>query len=266
MTMPRTSRLPGVTGASADNTAVLRIPRGRTYHQLFMEYSGVTLAEMTDMRLVINGDVRARWKGLDFLDAVNQFEGRAAAGGVIAIDFDRYNLRTKDAEEVTAIGTGDPQDPTPVTSMQLEIDIAGTAAGPVFTFTARTSPASPVGIIKAIKNFTYNPTSSGEFDIVDLPLGPLINRVILQNSNITRVKVERDDTVLFDRTVALNEQIQADGVRVPNANWFTIDPTELGIGSHGIITAGAQSFNIKLYMSAAGAVPTYVEYLDGIAA
>jgi len=264
MTMPRTARLPGVEGNTPGNTAVLRIPRGRTYHRLFMEYSGVTLAEMTEIRLVINGDVRARFKGADFMDTYNQFEGRAAAAGILTIDFDRYNLRTIDAENVTAIGTGDPNDPTPVTSLSLEIDIAAAAIAPLFTFTAETTPASQIGLIKAVKNFTYNPTSAGEYDIVDLPRGPIINRLVLQNANITRVQIERDDTIIFDRSKALNAVKQADGVRSPNSNWFVVDPTENGVGASGILTAGVQSFNVKIWLSAAGAVPVLAEYLDGI--
>jgi hypothetical protein len=266
MTMPRTARLPGIEGNSAGNTAVLRIPRGRTYHQLFMEYSGVTLAQMTEIRLVINGDVRSRYKGADFLDELDIFEGRDAASGVLTIDFDRYNMRAKDAEELTAIGTGAPNDPTPITSISLEVDIDGDATAPLFTFTARTTPAQPAGLIKAVKNFTYNPTGAGEYDIVDLPLGPVINRLVLQNADITRVQVERDDTIIFDRTKALNAVIQADGIRVPDSDWFVIDPTEFGNGSSGIVTGAVQSFNVKLYISSGGAVPLLVEYLDGVVA
>ncbi len=264
MTMPRTARLPGVEGNSPGGTAVLRIPRGRTYHRLFMEYSGVTLAQMSEIRLVINGDVRARFKGASLVDKVNQFEGRAAAAGVLTIDFDRYNLRTIDAENITAIGTGNPEDQTPVTSISLEVDLVDAAYTPLFTFTAETTPASSVGLIKSVKNFTYNPTSTGEFDIVDLPRGPIINRLILQNANITRVQIERDDTIIFDRSKALNAVKQADGVRNPDTDWFVVDPTENGVGSSGILTAGVQAFNVKIWLSAAGAVPVLAEYLDGI--
>ena len=264
MTMPRTARLPGVEGNTPGNTAVLRLPRGRTYHQIFMEYAGVTLAQMTELRLVINGDVALRYKGATLLSLLGVFEGRSAASGVLTIDFDRYNLRSKDAEELTSIGTGDPNDPTPITSMSLEIDIDADATAPLFTLTARTSPASSVGLIKSVKNFTYTPAGSGEYDITDLQLGPVMNRIMLQSDKITRVRIERDDTIIFDRTKALNAVIQADGVRVPNADYFIIDPTEFGNGASGIITGGVQAFNVKLTMSEGAAVPVLIEYLDGI--
>ena len=264
MTMPRTSRLPGVEGVQAGSTATLRIQRGRTYHQLFMEYSGVTLAQLTELRIVVNGDVLQRFKGADFLDQVNQFEGRGAASGFLTIDFDRYNMRSKDSEEITAIGTGDPEDTNPITSISLEIDIDNAATAPILSFAARTTGAAPSGLIKNIKNFSYAPQSAGEYDIVDLPRGPLMNRLIFQNANIDRIQVERDDTVIFDRKKALNAMIQSDGIRTPNAGWFVVDPTEFGNGSSGIITEGVQSLVFKLYMSAGGDVPTLVEYLDGV--
>lgn len=264
MTQPRTMKLPGFEGVNAGQTATLRMPRGRTFHQLYLSYTGVTLAQISELRLVINGDVHQRWKGADFLDSLNQFEGRSAAAGILTIDFDRYNMRTRDAEEITAIGTGDPEDTNPVTSLTLEIDIDAAASAPAFTATARSTRASSSGLIKRIRNFVHNPTAAGEFDIVDLPRGPLMNRVVLQSALITRVQIERDDTIIFDRTKALNELLQVDGIRVPNSDWFVIDPTEFGNGADGIITDGVQDFRIRLFLSGGGEVRSLVEYLDGV--
>jgi len=264
MTMPRTNKLPGFEGVNAGNTATLRIPRGFTYHQLKVEYSGVTLAQLTEIRVVINGDVKQRYKGADFLDKYNQYEGRNAASGIFVLDFNRYNLRTRDAEETTALGTGAPEDPTPINSLSLEIDIDSGATSPSLKATARRTGPRFAGLVKEVKNFVYSPASSGEFDIVDLPRGPLINKIVLQNADITRVQIERDDTVIFDRTKAENELEQSDGVRVPDTDWFVVDPTELGNGSDSIITDGVQSLNVKLFMSAGGQVPVLVEYLAPI--
>ncbi len=155
-------------------------------------------------------------------------------------------------------------DPTPITSISLEIDIASAATGPLFTVTAQTTPSRFAGLIKVVKNFNYTPSSSGEYDIVDLPKGPLINRITMQSADVNRVKVSRDDTDVFDRTKALNAVLQGDGNRVPDSDWFVVDPTEKGNGSDSIITAGAQSFTVKMYMDAGGAVPVMVEYLDAV--
>ncbi len=103
-----TRKMPSFSGVGAGQTATCRLPIGLSYHNLLLTYSGATLAQLNEGRLVANGEVIQRLVELTKLDTFNQFEGRAAASGVIVLDFDRYNLNTRPARELTKIGTGDP--------------------------------------------------------------------------------------------------------------------------------------------------------------
>jgi len=259
-----TVRMPSANGVAPGQTATFVLPIGRTYHALLLTYSGVTLAQMTEIRIVANGKVMSRITGGTRMDTFNQFCGLAAANGIIQIPFDRPKQRLKDAEEFTALGTGFPGDPQQVTTLHLEIDIDPAAVAPALALKAVQSEPRPFGWISKIREFTHNPAAAGEYEISDLPRGDLIGRIWLNKAGINSVRVERNGFILFERTAAENSLVQSDGERVPQANYFVIDPSELGFGGEAISTKEAQDFRIIVDVAAAGAMPVIVEYIGGL--
>ena len=263
--MPLTTRrMPGFEGVAAGNTATLRCPIGLTYHQLLITYSGVTLAQMDEIRVLANGETIQRFASGTQLDSFNRFEGRAAAAGVLTIDFNRYNLRTRRGEEVTGLGTGYPNDPAAVTTLSVEVDINAAAVGTVLSAKAIQGPPQPAGIIKKVRQFTYTAGAAGDFEISDLPRGDIINKILVggHTANVyTNFKIERDNFVVFERSVAENRVVQTDGVRTPQTDLSVYDPTENGHGAEGLATAGVNDLRMTLTLTNAGSVPVAVEYL-----
>jgi hypothetical protein len=274
--MPKVTRkMPSGTGVAAASTATFRLPIGLTFEQLFIAYAGATLAQLNEIRLLANGKVVQRWVEATVLDAINQFEGRAAAAGILTLDLLRFGLRTRQAEEVTGIGTGwnntqavrnGTQQPeaNPVETLTLEVDIDAAAVAPVLNLTARQSAPKPVGLIKKVRRFNYNPAAAGEFEVADLPRGDLINRIILGGhaANVyTDLRIERDNFREFDRTAALNIMVQADGVRVPQADYVVYDPTEDGFGNEALATQDVHDLRIIPTVTNAGGMPVIVEYI-----
>ena len=268
--MRNTLRMPGGEGVAAGQTATFRLPIGRTFHELLLTYAGVTLAQMTEIRLISNGAVLQRYLSGTFVDDYNQFEGRAAANGVLVVPVgDRVNMKLRDGEEFTAIGTGVVDEKNPsnlVTNLYLEIDIDAAAAAPAMSLKAVQSDPRVLGIVKRLRTFSYNPTAAGEFVIADLPRGDLISRIFVDDSvvGVNSLKIERDGFTLFERTTAENELIQADGVRVPQAGYWIFDATELGYAGENIVTKGAQDLRLTFDVAGGGAMPIVVEYLGGI--
>lgn len=274
--MLTTRSMPGGEGVAAGQTATFRLPIGLTFLQLLLTYSGVTLAQMTELRVVANGKVIQRYSGADELDSINQFEGRAAAAGIIVLDFARYNIRTRGNEEVTAIGTGlqrgnqlpDPakgilgQDPNPLTTLAVEIDISAAAAAPVLSMKAVQDIPSRLDLFKKVRRFIYTAGASGDFEIADLPKGDIINKIMFGNhaANVyTKVTLVRDNFIMFERSTAENELMQSDGVRTPQADYVVMDPTENGHGSEGVATAGVNDLRFRLNLTNAGQVPVLLE-------
>lgn len=266
----RTSRaMPGWEGVVAGQTATVRLPIGLTYHQLVTLFTGVTLAQMDEIRLVANGQVIQRFGSGTLLDSYNQYEGRVAAVGAenfLIIDLDRFGLRTRRGEEFTSLGTGFPNDPTPITTLTLEIDINSGASASTLSTTAIQSVPVALGLMKKFRTFTYSPTGALDFEISDLPKGDLINKIYFDFSanDVSRLQIERDNFRVFDRTDGMNERLQADGIRVPQASQYVYDPTEHGNGAEGLVTDNVNDLRFILTTSGALTLTVGVEYIGGI--
>jgi len=261
-----TLKMPSATGVAAGQTATFSLPIGRTYHSLLLTYTGVTLAQMTEIRLVANGKVMRRITGGTRQDTFNKFCLLSAANGILTIPLDRPGMRLKDGEEFTALGTGMPGDPQQVVNLALEIDIDPAAAAPALSLKAIQSEPRPFGLIAKYREFSHNPAAAGDFEIADLPRGDLIGRIWLNKAGINSVRVEKDGFVLFERTAAENSLVQNDsGYRASQANYFVIDPSENGFAGEAFDTRAAQDFRIIVNVAAGGTMPVIVEYLGGLA-
>lgn len=267
-----TKKMPAFDGVAAGQTATCRLPIGLSYHDLMLDYSGVTLSQMTEIRLMANGKAIQRYVGGDVLDMMNQFEGRDAASGTLIVPIgDRFGLNTRQAIEATKLGTGGRMpdgspDPDPIVSLALEIDIASAATAPALSLIARQSDPDVAGTVKHIHHFIRTPTGAGEFQIADLPTGRVYEKIYFRSSVVTRVVIERDGFVIFDRTAAQNEHYQTDGVRVPQSNVFVVDFSEMGYGTEGLVTAGVQDLRFRLTCSGAGTINIETETFGPLSA
>ena len=270
-------KVPNSNGVTPGQTAVWDLPIGRRYHSLQLEYSGVTLAQMSEIRIVANGEVIQRYSAAE-RDSINQYDGRAAAAGILVLPFDRFALYQQKGEEATAIQTGsaDPKSGVAITNFKLEIDLVSAVYTPSIKITAEQSDNDPKnpgpGLILRVMKYAYAFGAAGENEISDLPKGTegpkflMVNRAIFKAANITNLKLERSNFVIFDRSKALNERRQVDGVRAPQAGYVVFDPTEEGYDFEPVALVAPngqpyQDFRYKLQMSGGETVTALIEYL-----
>jgi hypothetical protein len=263
-----TKKMPSWEGVGAGQRATLRMPVGLRYHKLLIPYSSLTPAQIDEIRVIANGKPIMRYTGGDILDSINQFDGRAAASGVLTLDFERYGLRTRAGSELTVIDTTKPDNPNQVqiTTLTIEMDINSGATTPSLG-TAKAvqsgKAANSNPLLKHVRVFGYDPAGSGDFQISDLPKMGAINRILFKSaSTINSIKLERDGYVVFERDQAENEVVQSDGVRVPQSGYYAVDFTEEGNGQDWLEVRGAQDVRFTLDMAAAGHVDAIVEYID----
>ncbi|AUR90313.1 double jelly roll capsid protein [Vibrio phage 1.141.A._10N.261.49.B3] len=274
--------LPNFNGVGAGQTATLDVPIGSTYHQIAFEFSGMTTAQLTNFKVLLNGIPHIEIPSVAVLEQLNAFNGRGTTAGIFQLDFERFGLLTRQARELTAIGTGlGNSDPNQVRTFQIQVDIAAGASSPSLKATATTSPASFAGLVKKIRLFNRNPTGAGLFEISDLPKGDIINKVYFQSgeatSQIKKLTLEIDNYVKFERSNTLNNAIQKDdGVRVPQAKYSVFDPTELGYGAETVDTRypmvegnprsgqNVSDMRFKLDMDGADNMLLLVEYLGTV--
>lgn len=271
--MKLTREMPAFNGVAANSRATLNIPIGNTVHELILSMGGGAFTEqhIDEIRVKGNGRELFVCSG-DQLDKMNQFEGMAASdGNLIRLPFERFGLKTRDGVEMTAIGTGAPQNmdqnsrdynPTPLSTLQVEVDI-GAATTPTLSAKAIMSGPSPLGTLLKRRRFTYSPAGAGDYEIADLPRGDVINRIWIFHSNVTSVKLDRNNFRAFERTNSENNLIQSDGVRTPIAGLYVIDPSENGNGGEWLVS-NVNDFRLILSMSAADTVNIFVDYLGGL--
>ena len=215
MTLKTTRKGQSFESVGKGQTAVTRLPIGLSYEKILVPFSGVTLAEMTEARLVANGETIRTWRDLTKLDTLNQYDGLTAAGtsGILVFNLTRHGMRTRAGEELTKLGTGLPRsndNPNPVTTLALEIDVdAGAVSDPVFSVPKlHQDLPEPTGPILKSKQYMYSPSAAGVFEISDLPKGELINRIVFYSANMTALEIERDNFISFSRTKSENELLQ----------------------------------------------------------
>jgi len=259
------TKMPAPNGVAASSTSTFKLPIGRRYHGLQLIGSGTAFvpADLTEIRVLVNEKVIQRFSG-DDRDAMNQFFGRDAASidagsFILVIPFDRYGMLTKDAEEATALNTGsvDPSNGKSISSLSLEVDIGAGATGTLsLTLYATQSERldGGAGLVPYIQKVSTDFTSADNYDIPDMPRGGTSNLV-----------VEADNYKLYERTNALNERLQRDGIRVPQAGWVVIDRTEHGYGGDPFDLRGLSDFRLKFTTSGALTLKRYGHFLGGLA-
>ena len=251
-----TKVMPSFQGVAAGQTATVMLPIGLSYHELLMNFAGITLAQMNEIRVVANGKVIQRYASGTQLNAMNLFEGRAAATTVLTIPLgDRFGLKSRAGIEFTKLGTGMLDDKRPVTSLYVEVDIDAAAAAPVLSMIAIQSDPDYSGIIRHVNQFTYSPTTAMDFDVADLPKGKIFNQMFFQSAIVTALEIRRNGYTVFERSLAENIVVQTDGIRVPQASSFMVDFTERGYGAEGLVTDGVQDLRLVLTTSGVGSVP-----------
>lgn len=252
--------MPSPEGVGAGQTATFKLPIGKMYHELQLSYTGVTLAEMTEIRVMVNGKVIHRYSATE-RNTINMFDGRLTAGGILVIPFERYNLKTLVAERETALNTGSMNaQGVGITQLTVEIDLdAGIITSPVLSMNATQSTRKEGGagtVLHCVKH-SYSVAGAGNFEISDLPRGQqtsiALNRIffIPSANDITEMKIERNQYNIFQRTKALNERIQRNGVRTPQVGVVAIDKSENGEGGNWIDLLGISDYRYHLEVTGA---------------
>lgn len=265
---------------NAGETAMFVLPTGLQYHDLVLEYSGITLAQITSISVITNKKVQYRNLPATVLDTLRKFEGGPAANGFLVIPFNRYNLNTRAAEESTALVTGAAGrsayesaagrgDGTMIEQLEVEVKTDAAALGPI-VLTLRAVVSEYLGGPRVFRNIEFfsRQLAVGNNIIRDVPqLLPAVtpDRAILARlgvndaATVTDFKIVRNSADVFERTRAFNEERQASGVRVPQANWMFVDPSERGYAL-SLQVAGFQNFAIELNANAAASRNFLAEY------
>ncbi|MBL4572921.1 MAG: hypothetical protein JKY86_07675 [Gammaproteobacteria bacterium] len=277
---------PDAQTVSASNTALFKLPIGPNYHELQITLggTGTLLADIDEIRVIVNEIVIHRYNFTE-RDSINQFDGRAAfvlaTNPVLVIPFDRYAMENSVTSELTSLDTGRVSpagrkanpNAREAKSLLVEIDInAGWPGDGTMKIAASTSASSGMGIgtVLHVGKTTRAVGGAEEKEYSDLPFGDVRSQALsrvhfrMSANDISRVKATRNNVDVFDRTKAVNESIQLDGVRVPQAGMTTIDRTERGFSGNTLDLRGVQDFRYKLTTTGAATITVISEYIGAL--
>jgi len=275
-----TKKLPSFDGVAPGQTATCRVPSGYAFHDFIMRLGGngstkLKVEHLDEIRLIANGIVIQQWKGTT-LDAANRFDRIAASNWDSQGDYNqitltcvRNNLKTRLAMETTALAFGALNDPLPISTLTIEIDLSSSAPQGCsiegwYRVSERPNLGGKPSVLKLERRFVESPSGAGEYDIANLPRTGLISRILISNpEKIEKVDISADSVQLWNRTRFINETIikSLDHRDVQN-DFFAIDTTEGGNGQDAFITSGVSDFRLKLYMTGAADLEIMVEYLS----
>ncbi|CZF79471.1 major capsid protein P2 [Grimontia marina] len=258
--MRLTHKLPSFSNVVAGATATLELPLGLAYHMLLLEFSGMALAQMKNIRLEVNGKVVQKWKDGERLNSLNKHYKRGTAtASSLPIWFIRPEMDDPAQQRVFAVGTSDVQ------TLTLLIDIADDATAPKLTGHAIKGNQSPLGIITKVKTFPVSFATAGEQEIDNLPLprGARIASVHLYSPDVTRCELDMNGLRVFEMDKTLAAKIQTDYARDPQSSHkMSLDFMLEGDMSQALVLEGVQDFRIRPTLANPGAVDVVVEYLD----
>lgn len=288
--MKITQKLGTPTNVAASGHFVSVLPIGLSFEEIYLVGTGsFVLAEFTNLKLIANNKPIQEYRTGTELDVYNKFNKRTVAttNSILVVDLNRRLLKTREACELTKLGTGKPANlnqyldaaktqpnpdynPYPVQTLTFEGDLASTfAASATLTVYARQSAPAATGLIRKVRPITLGPTAN-PFEWPDIPKGDLINAIYMKDPTggpVTGVIVLRDNYKIFERSNTLNNLIQTDdNVRTPQSGYFVIDTTETGNGTEVIATSGVSDFRLQITCSAApsGNFNTTVDFIGNL--
>lgn len=264
-----TRKLPGGVGVAAGATASFTIPLGRKYHQIELKYSGVSLAQMKNIEVRMNGVTFQKFRDGEELETITKFYGLPVLAGSLVIDFERMGLLNAANRGLTAVDTTNPGgDGVVPQTFDIVMDIDAAATSPAFDVYGYASPGTPGNgsrVFKKIRTHSTSISSTGLFEISDVVRSNVMTGLMFDlsgsNANFDNIEIEINGFTIIDAPVASLNHFMDRGILVPQTDKFIFDFSYQGFGDRILNASGSQDFRIRLNATETGALPYSVFYL-----
>lgn len=260
--MRKLVKMPSVQNCSAGAIATVDLPTGLTYDVFMLKLTNITLAQLTDIELRINGKTVQEFASGTELDQLNTYHGRVAfANGILRLWQIRPELKLPGEQRLTALGTGDVQ------TLSLSCAIDAACVSPNIEVYAQQSAKTPLGLITKIRAFPRTFATSGKQEIDTIPRsGARIACIHLFKDDISDCQVQVDGREALNATKVILGEVQKDFGKVPQTAAAThIDFIVNGVVEDSLPTQNVQDFRVQPTLDTSGSVRVLVEYLDAFA-
>lgn len=258
-----------VENATAGQRCLIQPAVGRTWLDFHVEHGGLTLAQMTNIRVILVSPERSitlmEFKDGTELNELNKRYGRKVAAGTLSFYFRKPEMENEAQSMATALGTGGLQ------SVRVEFDIAA-GTTPVIKAWGRKVANRPVsaGLLPYIVNHNVGGQAEGDNHYDSIEKRDRVIAIHVLNTKVNALQLKVDDAVVYELTRARGEFDESVGGRVPYASNYgmCIDFTTAGVLDEALIMQAqgyqAQQVRLSTTLAATPAVTTriLVEYLS----
>lgn len=258
-------QLPTIANVAANNSVTIQMPVGNVYERVFLAYSGVTLAQLKNIKLKLNTKMVSEWKDGTFVELIDDYYSREKATGYLVFNFTRPELHELKQRNFFGLDTSASQG---ITLASIEIDIDAGATAPVLKAYAEKSSAvqGVPNYLTKIRRFPLPVSTAGEFDIDNIPrpIGASIAAIHLVKSDITKANLIVDNVNWHDIPNAVAASIQGTYGRTPDTGAAAVIDMILDgdIQQAQPLTANIKDMRIRAEAATTGQVEVLVEYVD----
>lgn len=250
---------------AASSVATLQLPLGPTYERIVLKLGGTTFtkAHLTNIKCKINGKTFHEFSGSD-LDKINSYSGMFADAAFLTIDFTELFARDEIDQSLGAVATAQG-----VANFTIECNIGAATAPTLESWSEISAPRitkdGSIPPVNKLVKFSQNFAVAGKFNF-QLPYGlsggTVIKRVYIMAANITDLEIKKNGLVIFDASKAVNEFMQKEHKKTPQASMFVFDPIWDDNASGMLLTTDAASMEWNMTLSGAETVNVYLECID----
>lgn len=222
--MRNISPLNKITGVQAGGTVSLTLPVGLTYDKVHFEYSGVTPAQMKNVKVELDGRVLTEYLTMQDLLNENKYYGRTATAGIATMHFARTEVRSATQSDLATerffgLGTQGLQ------LVQIKFDIAEDAAAPVIKAYSEKSAGIAPGWLFKRRSFRHNfSVGVNEVENIPRPKGAYIALIEIKKAGVTGAEFLVNNVKWREYIPkSLHNKILTDNERTPLADTHSVD-------------------------------------------
>ncbi|BAJ02159.1 major capsid protein P2 [Shewanella violacea] len=265
-------KLPSISTVVKGETAVLTCPIGATYDQIVIKHTGVTAAQIKNIRVKANSKLLIEFKSGADLNKFNARYGFSLTAGFLDFHFKRDEMKTLMEQRAFSLGTSNQfKGSDIISSITVEFDIDAAATAPVMKAFAYQSDEAPFGICTKVRQVPLA-ISAGDNEIDNIIMAPnsrIMAVHVVTAATVDHLKVQRNGADLLDLPTELIAKLNKANGRNAQANWDSVDFVLEGDIKQAISCDGVQDFRLTITAASDTVASTsaylIVEYVTGLA-
>lgn len=253
-----------IENAAAGQRCLISPAVGRTWLDFHIEHGGLTLAQMTNIKVLLVSPDRTitlqEFKNGTELNELNKRYGRLTVAGTLSFYFRKPELENEGQSMATALGTGGLQ------AVRVEFDIASGTTPVIKAWGRKTANRSIAqGLLPYIANHNIGGQAEGDNYFDSIEKRDRIVAIHALNSSVEAMQLKLDDAVVYDLVRARGEFDEKVGGRVPYASSYgmCIDFTTAGVLDESLVmqAEGYQAQQMRLTTKLGAGLSATTRYL-----